>query len=51
MVVAKDAGLDLDRHAGLDVPDAPIPKPQIGDSFEVDDAVFKGAYLLYYDIA
>ena len=49
MVVTGDAAtqheIDLDRHAGLDAPEAPIPKPQLGDSFEVDDTILKGAYL------
>ena len=37
-----DHALDLDRHAGLDSPDADIPKPQLGSRFEVDPAVVKG---------
>ena len=44
MASTTDSGhvLDLARHAGQGVPDAAIPKPQLGSSFEVDPTVLKG---------
>ena len=53
MEIAKDTAylheIDLDRHAGLDKPDAPIPRPQLGESFELDDAILKGVLLVCSD--
>ena len=37
-----EGDVDIARHAGLETPDAPIPKPQLGDSFELDGTVAKG---------
>ena len=34
--------VDLARHAGLEIPDAPIPKPHLGGTFELDGSVVKG---------
>ncbi len=34
--------LDVDRHAGNEVPTAAVPKPQVGGSFELNSAVANG---------
>ena len=34
--------IDVQRHAGQDVPAAPIPAPKTGSTFEVDENVVKG---------
>lgn len=34
--------VDVDRHAGESAPIQPIPKPLLGGTFQVDDAVIEG---------
>jgi len=34
--------LDVDRHAGNEAPVSAVPKPRLGGSFELNDAVLNG---------
>lgn len=34
--------LDLNRHAGEQPPDGPVPRPQVGSPLELDLAVLEG---------
>lgn len=38
--------LDLDRHAGNDIPTKGVPRPKLGSNFKLDAGVVEGA--LYY---
>jgi len=42
MATAIREDVDVDRHAGESAPTEPIPRPQLGASFKVDDAVIGG---------
>lgn len=44
ITTATDSGhvLDMARHAGEEIPDAAIPKPQVGSAFEIGATVLKG---------
>ena len=33
--ITMDDTVDLERHAGLKIPEAPIPKPQLGGTFDL----------------
>ena len=44
------ARLDVDRHAGIEAPAEPVPKPQLGSSFPVDPAVIKGTIELFLHV-
>jgi hypothetical protein len=40
--IYEGAVLDVDRHAGNEAPTAPVPKPQLGGSLELNSAVEDG---------
>ena len=42
MTTAIREDVEVDRHAGESAPTQPIPRPQLGASFKVDDAVIEG---------
>lgn len=48
MATTTDSGHDLDmaRHAGEEIPDVAIPKPQLGSNFEVDGMVVEGKTII-----
>jgi len=43
-------GFDVERYGGLETPAEAVPKPEIGESFELDPAVVKGkqAYSFHF---
>ena len=47
--MSKEAITDVQRHAGQEVPTAPIPAPITGDTFDMDENVVKGKHSEYLE--